>query len=179
MTDTITLSNTKLKDHLGFSPDDLAANRAGHLSKAQKARLYRDRQRLALINAGIIFAAILLATLAIFFGLRGRSAILIIVGIGITLCNAALVGILTRAVLRLSLDLNKDQVETLRGTAAHTVRIIARRTTVYLVQIGEVRLQVDKALFESFATDAPYEVYRAPRSGIILAAEALGDSSEP
>lgn len=179
MTDTITLSNTKLKAHLGFSPDDLAANRAGRLSDVQKARLYRDRQRLALINAGIIVTAILLATLAIFFGLRGRSAILIVIGIGVTLCNAALVGILTRAYLRLSFDLNTAQVEILRGAAAHTVRIIARRTTVYLVQIGAVRLQVDKALFESFATDAPYHVYRTPRSGIILAAEAFSALPEP
>jgi hypothetical protein len=173
MTDTITLSNTKLKAQLGFSPDDLAANRAGHLSAAQKARLRHDRQRLALINAGIICAAILLATLAIFFGLRGRSAILLVIGIGVTLCNAALVGILTRAVLRLTFDLNSEQVETLRGSAAHTVRIIARRTAVYLVHIGDVRLAVDQALFDSFATGVRYQVYRAPRSATLLAAEAL------
>lgn len=173
MTDTLTLSNAKLMQSLSFNEADLAANREGHLSAAQKERLRTMRRRLALINGAIIFAAIIAATLLLFLGLRNRSAILIVIGIGITLCNAALCGLLVRGYLRLSADLHAETVQRLQGTAAHTVRLIMRQVAVYIVRIGETELIVDKAVFESFATDAAYNVYRAPHSGELLTAEAV------
>ncbi len=172
MTEKLDTSNRRLMQLLGFDADDLRANQTGQLSDRQRSRLLAIRRRVLLINLAILLVVIFVAALLIFLGGRG-SPILTLVGIGLTLLNALVMGFFVRSMLRLTADLQAGEVETLNGKAAHTVRVMARRATLYIVRIGEREIVVDQSVFESFASDARYRVYRAPRSGVLLAAEAV------
>lgn len=156
---------------LRFNETDLSANREGRLSEVQAYRLRVRRQRSILSGVALTLAAALIATLFLFAGRRGDNLILTFVGIGVTLCSAAITGIFSRYWLRLTADIQGDRVQVLRGTLERVIRPVTRRAVNYVVRVGEAEMSVSQEAFEAFEHQGRYVLYRAPYSGMLLAAE--------
>jgi hypothetical protein len=155
---------------LDFTPNDLAANRAGELSPRQQARLSRMRQRTWLIGLAAALILALVATALLFTGRRNDSAILTIVGIGLTICGTAMLGIFVRYWLRLSADLEGGQVEVISGSTERVIRVMGRITT-YMLQVGDARLSLDRDTLKIFDHETGYHIYQSRHAGILLSAE--------
>jgi len=157
---------------LDFDADDLAANRTGVLTEAQRKRLRAARGRVARIRGGSVLVIGLFATTFLFIGQQNADVVLRLLGITASIFNALLVGLLARSWLRLSADLEAPEVNILSGTLTHTIRVMGRAAT-YVVTLDGEEVVVSKDAFLAFADKAPYRLYRAPHSLIILSAEAL------
>jgi hypothetical protein len=159
-----------LADVLNFSADDLAANRAGVLSGAQKARLERGWRRTFWIIMALVVGCSLAATILLFLGQQNGSPILSIIGIAVTVINAALVGLGAQSYLRASRDLRGGRVATLNGVVTHTIRVSGRAAT-YILKVDGQEIVVSKPVFFAFEEGKQYRLYRAPASKTLLAAE--------
>jgi hypothetical protein len=161
-----------LTQALDFTADDLAANREGRLSEAQRTRLQKLRQRSALIGVGAVVGLGLMATIILFLGQGNGSLILNLVGIGVTICNAALAGVLVRSWLRLSADINANAVQAISGTITHKLRVTGRSVT-YILNVDGEELIVARPIFRAFDEGKGYRLYRTASSRLLLSAEAL------
>src|SRR5262245_8036618 len=168
-------TTTNLMDALGFNADDLAVNRKGTLSDAQKERLRRSRRRSLLIGIGAIIFIGLLATVLLFIGQQSASGILRFTGLAVTVCNAGLMGVVIQNWLRLDNDLKNGKANPLRGIAKHTLRVSRGRIVGYVLNIGDERMTVSKTVFGAFKENAAYSVYRTPTTKTILSAEPMLD----
>lgn len=164
---------TDLMTQLNFTADDLAANRAGHLSPRQLQRLQRMRQRTALLGGGLVVVLIFVATGFLFLGQQGNSGILTLIGVGITMSNIVLMGIMLRNWLRLGEDLRKAQALTISGKAQRIIRATGRRVTNYVLRVGEVPIPMSRDALKVFEHEAEYCVYRTPYARVLLSAERL------
>lgn len=165
------MTDTALMQQLDFTADDLAANRAGRLSERQTAALRAKRTRSIALGAGILLVMALAATACIFAGIRG-SAILLVIGIGLTITSAAITGTFARHWLRLSADLRHESVSAFSGMLERVVKPVNRRIVTYLLRVDGAEFNVDKETFKAFAHEAPYTLYRARYTGTLLSAEA-------
>jgi hypothetical protein len=157
---------------LGFTLDDLNCNRARQMSERQHYQLRVRRRRSIAIGVLITLVMVFIASLLIFFGSReDGSFILTIVGIGVTLCNAALVGVLARHWLRLSADIREGTVQAISDTLERVIKPVNRRVFNYAIRVGEAEVFVSKEAFEAFAHNTPYTIYRAPHTGALFSAE--------
>lgn len=162
-----------LQQALNFSDDDLNANRNGALSEMQMYQLRVQRRRGIFTGVLILLVVALIATLFIFFGGQNDSPILTVIGIGITLCNAALTGIFGRYWLRLTGDIRRGEVNALQGELVRVVKPVTRRVANTLIRIDEVELLVNRTTFDAFQHKQRYILYRAPYTGILLSAERV------
>jgi hypothetical protein len=162
---------TELMQLLQFTPDDLAVNRDGKLAERQKAALHSRRQRTLLIMAGIVVAAIIMATLLIFFGQVNGSLILTIIGAGVTICAAAISGVFARHVLRLNADLQGGSVMTVTGKLERIVKPLNRSVATYILRVGEVEVTTSKEVFREFTHESYYRLYLTPYTRTLLSAE--------
>lgn len=158
-----------LSDVLRFTEDDLAANRAGALSDAQRQRLEGAWNRTALIAGISVFAIIIGATFLIFLGQRNESAVLTVIGLVLTVVNAGIVGLLAQSRIRLNQDLRLNVVST-KGTVAHTVKVF-NRTATYVLEMNGERLLVSKPVFFAFEERTAYTLYRTAANKTLLSAE--------
>ena len=157
---------------LGFTADDLAANRAGQLSEMQLYWLRVRRRRSIFTGLIIILVLVFIASLFIFLGQReGGSIILAFIGIGLMLCNAALVGVFARHWLRLSADLREKSVQTTTGPLERVIKPVGRRVLNYAIRVDDIELFVSKEVFDIFVHQAPYTIYRASYTGALLSVE--------
>lgn len=161
-----------LAEALGFSDQDLAENRAGRMSDAQKQHLRRGWRRTLWIVGALVPAFGLLATILLFMAQRNGSSILSVIGVLVTLINAVIVGLGAQSYLRTSGDINQGNVAELSGVVNHTIRVSGRVLT-YVLKIEGQEVIVPKPVFLAFEDNKPYRLYRAPASKILLAAEAL------
>lgn len=159
-----------LADVLNFSPEDLAANRAGELSAAQKVRLMRGWRRTFWIILGLVVGFGLLATILLFLGQRNESPILSVIGITVTVINAVIVGLGAQSYLRTSSDLRGGRIATISGVVSHTIRVSGRIAT-YILRVDGQEIVVSKPVFFAIEDAKPYHLYRAPASRTLLAAE--------
>ncbi len=172
MTAASEVARPSLAEALTFSSDELNANRDGRLTDGQAARLLREwrRARTPLIGALIVIG--MLATVFLFFGGENDSPVLNVIGAGLTLVNAAIVGVAANTWLRTRRDVRDGRVEMLEGELRHTIRI-NRRVRVYMLDIAGQRLAVPRQVFNAFEEGARYRLYRAPYTGLLLSAERL------
>ncbi len=166
-------TDTALMQAAGFTEQDLAANRSGHLSERQDYMLRQRRIRAALIGAALVLVGVFVASGFLFFGSRQDNAILSLVGIGITLCNAVLVGMFVRHWLRLNSDIRGGVVIATSGTLERVLKPVSRRVVNTMLRVGDVEVFVSKELFEATAHRLPYTLYRAPATGMLLSLECL------
>ena len=181
-TDTSTPTDATAADHqpstlaaeLKFTPDDLAANRTGHISEMQDYRLRLRRQRAVLTGIAVLIAVIIAATVLIFAGTReGGSGILAIIGVGITVCNAALMAIFARHWARLHSDIQNGAVQATTGELERVIKPVSRRVVNYMIRVEDAEVFVSKEAFETFEHEATYTLYRAPNTGTLLSAEKV------
>lgn len=164
-------TNDPLMPLLNFTPDDLRDNREGAMSEHQHYALrVRLRQSIAI---GVVMTLIVafIASLLIFSGQVNESPILTVIGIGVTVCGAAIMGIFARHWLRLNADISARRVLIVSGKLERVIKPINRRVLTYLVRVDGAEIVVAKETFEAFRHQTPYRLYRAPYTGILLAAE--------
>ena len=157
---------------LAFSEADLEANRQGALSPAQAARLRSSRQRQLAVALLLFISLVIVATGLIFAGQRGGNPILGWAGAALILINALVVGAMGRGYMRVGGDLRPGNVEVLAGEVERVLRR-GRQADSYLIRIDGASLQVSKDVFLGFQHEAPYRIYRAAHSGLLLSVEPL------
>ncbi len=167
-----------LDSALDFNAADLDANRAGQLSPRQIERLRKTRRRNLSIGAALVLALIVVSSGFLYFGAAQKSLILSLVGIGVTLCNAALLGVSVRAALRLSSDIDKRAVQTLAGPIKHTIRVTGRVAT-YIIHSSGQEIVVSKPTFFALKENAAYRLYRTPEASVLLSAELAPSPPAP
>ncbi|MEQ8674137.1 MAG: hypothetical protein RLP44_09050 [Aggregatilineales bacterium] len=165
----------QLQQAMEFMLDDLEANRQGKLSEMQNYHLRVRRQQAILTGASLIFLFIISATVLIFLGRRQESSILTIIGIGVTLGNAAMTGIFARYWLRINADIQRGKVHTITGTLERVVKPVTRRVVNMMIRVEGFETIVNKEVFESFNHKQPYKLYTTPYTGSLLSAEPLDD----
>ncbi len=159
-----------LQQTLRFRPEDLEANRTGQLSDLQTYQLRVSRRRSMLIGLGMALVFAFIASLFIYSS-RNGSQILLLIGIGVTLCNAALLGVFGRHWVRLSADIRRGQVVTHTGPLERIIKPMTRRVFNYVIRVEDAELFVPKETFEAFEHEQVYTLYRAPHTGTLLSAE--------
>lgn len=164
------MTTDSLATHLNFTPDDLTANRAGQLSARQVARLRRMRRRTLLLAVGVVLVIVLAATAALFLGQQRASTILTFIGIGLTICGAAIAGAFLRNWLRLNADIDGGAVRSTTGPARHTIRVTGR-AAVYLLDIDDQRFALPETTFLSFEEGRRYRIYWSPAARVLFTAE--------
>lgn len=161
-----------IADALHFKDNDIAANREGRLSPTQQERLRRAFRRSLIVGVVSIILIGLAATTMIYLGQQNNSTILIILGIVLTVINAAILGLLVQSRLRLQGDLSQP-VRTQDGIVNRTLRIAGRSPT-YVLQFEGDDLVVNRDTFNAFIDGALYKVYRTAATKRIIAAELVG-----
>ncbi|GAB4513993.1 MAG: hypothetical protein OHK0046_15450 [Anaerolineae bacterium] len=164
--------DTTLMRELGFSPQDLEANRAGQLSEMQHYRLRLRRSRSMWTGVAVLLLAVFIASLLIFIGGNG-SPILTLIGIGVTICAAAMMGMFTRYWFRLTTDIQAGTVEAYQGELERVIKPVTRRVLNYLIRVDGAEVYVSKDAFELFEHKQPYALYRTRHTGTLLAVERL------
>lgn len=161
-----------LAEALRFSDADLTTNQAGELSISQRAMLQKRQTRTMLIGMSLFFVLAFIATFFIFIaGKSDNAGILLVIGIGLTLCNAVMSGIFFRYWLKLNADLRANRVHRLSGELHRVLKPLNRRVIYYLIRIDTVETVVSKEIFTAFTHEATYTLYRTPYTGILLSAE--------
>jgi hypothetical protein len=177
---TTTTPPEQLARVLAFTPDDLHANRGGRLSAAQAARLRGQRTRSLWIALAVVLGMALVATTLLYGGRHAGtgdtpSPILTVLGIAVMLLNAVIVAIFAqhwrRQTHALALAQSDNAVRRVHGTPTLTVRVVAKRAALYVVQIGETELSVAREVFEAFRAKQAYTVYLLNYTGALLSAE--------
>lgn len=160
---------------LNFTADDLAANRAGHLSDRQRAYLTLDRRKNAILGAVVEAALVVSVTALLFVGLRDANTILTVLGGMLLLLNTALSLFFVLNWVRTSNDLKTGETETVEGPAQHVVRQ-AGQVQAASVRIGDT-VEVptaDVEAFKAFEPGAVYRLYRTTHTRRLLSAERVG-----
>lgn len=172
-TDPISEDQAVLMRLLNFAPDDLIANRAGNMSELQRYTLRVRRRRAIIIGLAIIFTVAFIASLLIFLGAQRDSLILRFIGIGLALCNVMLGWVFARHWIRLTTDIRTGHVQTARGPLERVIKPVNRRVMNYMIRVESAEVFVPKEAFDVFAHRISYALYRAPATGMLLAAERL------
>lgn len=166
-----------LMETLDFNADDLAANHAGRVSERQAARLRRLRRRSVLIGGAVIAVIGFAAAVALFLSQRSSSTVLSLVGVGVTVCNAALTGVLARSWMRLSADISSGTVRELRGEARHTIRVTGR-VAAYILKVDGESVDVGKPVFLAIRDGAQVRLYQSPAARVLLSGEIMGKDED-
>lgn len=167
-------TNNTLMQMLDFSFDDLAANRNGKLSEMQHYDLRVKRRRSILVGVGLMFVGVFIASLFIFMGTRNDgSTIATIVGIGLTICTTALLGIYVRHWLRLSADISDKTVQITTGTLERVIKPVNRRVMTHIIRVDDVEVVVSKEAFDVFAHKLQHTIYTTKHTKQLLSAELV------
>lgn len=166
------ISSKILAQAIGFSDGDLLANREGNLSEAQLFALQKRRSRVIYIGLGAFGVLTILATLFLFMGSKpDNSGILNLIGVGLSICNAFMIGIFFRAWLRLNGDINGGRVLAISGKLERVLKPLNRRVMNYMIRIDSVEMYVNKEVFIAFEHEATYTLYRTPYNRTLVSAE--------
>lgn len=169
---TATENTQTLAAALEFTPDDLTANRAGSLSEMQDYRLRVRRRRSIAVGILILLMTAFIASLVLFLATReDGSAILTVIGIGVTIMSAAIGGIFARFWMRLHADIREGQVQRTEGTLERVLKPVNRRNINYMLRIDQAEVFVTKEVFTAFEHEGRYILYRLPHTGMLLSAE--------
>jgi hypothetical protein len=169
------LVSPELASALGFSREDLDANRAGRQSAAQVTRLRRLRKRemvQGLVSAGI--AAGIIAAWPLF----DTSTISRLFWGGILLLPAALALAFLWSAMQRHRDLQSAAVRTASGPLERVTDDLSstRRRPTFSLRVEGVRLPVPLAVYGAFADGGHYALYHTPHSRLLLSAEPLDAS---
>jgi hypothetical protein len=164
-----------LMEAVGFDEDDLEANRAGYMSKGQRARLRAKRSSWINISLVAVGFGFLVAIVTITDDLQFRNSFTSRVGSFGLIC-VGIAGVVSYSWLnwrKFDADLLKGEFDTIEGPIQLDVTSQGNRGTKYSVIIEGSRFNVTKPIFLAFKNGDPYCIYYAPRSKTILSAEWL------
>ncbi|GAB1420981.1 hypothetical protein MASR2M15_11120 [Anaerolineales bacterium] len=158
-----------LAEVLAFEETDLKMNREGSMSPAQLQQLKKSRRQTVWMAGAAAMVFSLLASVFLFAAVQNGSGILNIVGIALTIINAAILGMLGRRFMLHDRDIRQGSVSCLEGRLERIVR--PKQGAHYVLRIAENDIVVNKEIFKAFGHDIDYRLYFAPHTGRLLAAE--------
>ena len=167
---------------IAASPNDLKNNRLGLMSPTQQGTLHEQidyfQERMSVLIRRTVTLAILI-TLAV-IALSFVRVILLPVALGI---EVVVVGLM----LYLTTDFNRFVQQLTLDREAEAVRIVKGRTSRYTLRTHplyhtlRVELQtyklLDADMAREFTTGELYQYYVLPQSGVIIAAEIVGEKT--
>lgn len=156
-----------LSQAIGFTEDDLIANRAGKLSEMQTYELRVARRRVVFVNVLILITVVLIVSAMIYAG----NSILMLIAIGVLICYPILSFQAVKYWLRLTQDIRAEEVEATTGTLERVIKPITRRVFNYMIRVNTVEVFVSKELFDALEHQTTYTLYRAPNTGKLLSME--------
>lgn len=163
---------------IGFTEDDLDANRDGYMSKKQRGALSRERQQWLKFIAIIIGGTSVLYTLfllkSIIRGDQFPDNILIIAFICLAAALMSMYMGFKRS--RVNADLRKGDVYIAEGLISLYIQKIQNGQLVFYIyhaDIQQQRFKLEKTVYDAFVNGEPYAIYYAPNSKTILSAEWL------
>lgn len=167
-----------MQQMMGFTSNDLAANRAGQMSERQCHALQVQRQR-RMVEFSLALGGVL-----IFFMLMSLSILTAGEG-GVLLAVLFLASVFGRAAARNSIwrfwrgvgsDLQTARASMVYGRVYVDISRL-RAVQIYHLHVaarGRARsFEIDEETSKLFEVGQPYRIYFAPQSGVILSAEAL------
>lgn len=174
----------RLMSKLGFTADELTANREGYMTEAQRERLRRELIPYGSLVMGLSITVLLIVSYFVIQWLLGLSdlndngAFLIILVIAGVICIPLAMlesGIHQR---RTRLDLHKGIVKSACGPAQleigwRVLGIKLRTRNTHQLLIGGMRFAVSENVLLAFHDGTSYCVYYAPHRKILLSAEAV------
>jgi hypothetical protein len=164
-----------LMQALQYTSDDLKANQQGRVGPFQAVRLRRTLVRSLTIGGVVLIFGILGAAAALTAGSLNASQGLTLLGIALTVFNAAVVGFLAQFWLRTRTDLTRPVLRQ-QGLVHRTIRATkSGRLIGFVVRLEGVsgELHVNKAVFNAFRDNTSYRFYRAAGSRTLLSAEEV------
>ena len=166
------LLSPELAAVLGFSREDLDANRAGRLSPAQAATLRRAHTRD--IVRGLVSAAIAAGVVAL-WSLLNSSTTAILFWALVLLFPAAFALVSLWSAGQRSRDLQSGVVAIAAGPLQRHAEDLGstRRAPTYSLNAGGVKLNVPLTVYGAFADGGHYALYHTPHSRTLLSAEPL------
>lgn len=168
--------NEPLARALWFDAYDLAANRAGYLSKKQLSRLARQAgEYRRYLQIAAVFAVITLV-LGIAALASGESGALIVVALlaGLVI---AFVGYQVWRWRQLQQDIAAAEVRRVAGRARAVINHYGRGATFFHLAVAGQRFNLRRQAILAFQHGGDYHVYYTPAARVVLAAEPvdLGD----
>ncbi|MBN1963803.1 MAG: DUF4926 domain-containing protein [Anaerolineae bacterium] len=164
--------NGPLSRVLWFDGYDLAANRAGFLSKKQSARLQRQAdEHVRYLRVAAVFGVIaLLLVLLVLFG--GQAALFF----WIALLGSFVIAFVIYQVRRwerLQRDLNAGEAWATDGVVRTVVGRYYRLPPSFILRVGQLTFPVRERALLVFQDGGRYRVYYTPGARIVLAAEEV------
>jgi hypothetical protein len=168
-----------LMQAIGFTEEDLEANREGYMSKRQRSRLYAKRSSWGIRTILAVGITLFLCVSAIIDGNRIGDTVssrLAIIGLICIVGGSAVVYTRLKGA-NFTADLWKGEIHIIEGRVVLDVSNQGNRGDFYTVRIDDTTFAINKPIFLAFKNDDPYRIYYAPRSKTILSAEWLRDET--
>jgi hypothetical protein len=160
------ISQVVLMLAIGFTEEDLAANRDNVLSPTQITNLARQQRALPWLHVLGAVIACLFAGILLLSDLASRK-----IGIGV-IFTLSVVFAFAPSLWDWYTLIHNIKVDRVIGIQGH-VRLDLDDKNQYFLQLTEHRFEVNKNTFLAFKNGDPYAIYYAPRNRIILSAEWL------
>lgn len=158
-----------LNGTLGFTNEDLAANRGGHITDRQQARLNRDCDKWKLLIGISVFTCLL--GFVLFIQRNTVTSVFLWVVASITIVYMWL------NIQKLQHDLRDKQTHVIEGQIkVGQIAFRAQGSPGYYLKIEGMSWRIRKSPFLAFADGELYAIYYAPHSKTILSAEWLRDT---
>ena len=157
---------------IGFTEEDLEANRNGQLSERQRNELKRVRNMMLVYESIILPFSIVFFILLLASNVFTSSLILMSITIGI------LVGINLpiQVLFKFAHDAQKAEAHCSDGRVKLEIKSMTGRHEKYRVIVEQVKLKVSKEIFLAFKNGDPYLICYTPHTKKLLSAEWLRDS---
>ena len=165
---------TELEQILDFTEDDLAANRAGHLSQRQRRRLYK---RVLFTDLRSFVSTLILswaAGLMLYFLLTAdpkvdSALIFLLILIGMAINTILFGSVVVIYLIRLKRDIDENRVLFLEGP----IRFDRGYRGPTWIECQHERLWADNRIQNAFYDGAAYQFHYLPHSKFILSAVAV------
>jgi hypothetical protein len=168
---TVDPFSKQLQYTLGFTPDDLTANRAGFLGKQQDAQLRQSaRPFWRLITICGVFAVVILAILVAFAGGSREAPMLYMLMLIVPGGLCAIFGVRLAGIYA---SVGDERVTVVEGLATTYTKSTIRGGVAFYVRIGTEEFFVSRTLQSAFEPGHRYRVYYTPKGRIIVSAEWL------
>jgi len=164
-----------LMEAIGFTEEDLAANREGYFTKRQRTRLSAKQSSWIILAFLIAVVGLFLAMFAVVDGVRTDATTARTVGL-IFADLVVVAGLLSYIWLnwrRYNTDLRDTELRTVEGRVLLDVSHQGNSGNYYTVHVEDINFSINKPIFLAFKNGDPYHIYYAPHSKTILSAEWL------
>lgn len=174
-------AENRFASSLGFTPEDLAANRDGALTDSQRERLHH-LQRLEFTSSALLAPIFILFPVAVviallYFLLRptydGLEWMWVILLVGVVFNIARFMPAGLRRWRAVQADIDAGSAAAAEGRTAIKV-VPVKRAKAYLLRVGKVEFPVPESMAAAFQEGERIRVYYTPDALILLSAEDAG-----